>query len=231
MSFEVRYNKILEEIAACCLTAGRDPREVRLVAVSKTVGLPDINEAVLAGAHDFGENRPDALEEKSRALPNETWHFIGNIQSRRISDIVTHASLVHSLYQEHHLVKLSKAAFAMDKVQDVLLEVNISGEASKSGLAPKDVAGMLEQCLKSSNIRVCGLMTMAPRGSKDIARACFDDLARLREDLCKELNEDQSRSFKELSMGMSDDWQEAVYAGATIVRIGRALFDGNSAGV
>lgn len=225
MGFQERYERTLAELAACCEAAGRDPREVRLVAVSKTVDADTVARAVAAGAHDFGENRPDALAEKAARLPGETWHFIGNIQSRRIPDIVRDASLVHSLYQERHAAKFDAAAAAAGKVQDVLLEVNVSGETSKSGLAPNDVAGMLEVCTSLPHLRVRGLMTMAPQGDLAVARECFEALAQLANQLRGGLNPDAAAQFNELSMGMSEDWREAVAAGATIVRIGRALFD------
>lgn len=225
MGFKERYERTLDELAMCCRQAGRDPREVRLVAVSKTVDADAVARAIEAGAHDFGENRPDPLAEKSARFPRETWHFIGNVQSRRIPDIVRDAALVHSLHQERHARKFDAAAAAAGKVQDVLLEVNISGEASKSGLAPADVADMLACCADLAHVRVRGLMTMAPQGDLVAARECFENLARLQGDLRRGLDADRAAVFNELSMGMSEDWREAVVAGATIVRIGRALFD------
>ena len=100
------------------------------MAVSKTVGPDAVARALAAGARDFGENRPDGLAEKAAAFPQATWHFIGNIQSRRIPDIVRSAALVHSLFEERHARKIDEAAAVAGKVQDVLLEVNVSGEES-----------------------------------------------------------------------------------------------------
>ena len=224
MGFKERYERTLADLAASCRDAGRDPREVRLVAVSKTVGVAEVAAALKAGACDFGENRPDMLMEKAEAFPNATWHFIGNIQSRRIGDIVAHASLVHSLHQERHLAKFDAAAAEAGKVQDVLLEVNVSGEASKSGAQPQEAADMLALCVRCPHLRVRGLMTMAPQGNLVRARSCFDGLAHLHGSLRAELEASQAAVFNELSMGMSEDWREAVFAGATIVRIGRAIF-------
>lgn len=225
MGFKERFERTQAEVTACCGRAHRDSAEVRVVAVSKTVGKPEIAAAVAAGAHDFGENRPDVLAEKVATFPHETWHFIGNIQSRRIPEIVRDASLVHSLHQERHVAKFAAAAAAIGKVQDVLLEVNVSGEESKSGLAPNDVAPMLALCAKYPQVRVCGLMTMAPQGDRGVAQACFEKLARMEDDLRRGLDPQRAAVFNELSMGMSEDWREAIAAGATIVRIGRALFD------
>lgn len=225
MGIEERYRRVAQQVAQTAREAGRDPGEVRLVAVSKTVGLSGVEAALAAGARDFGENRPDAIKKKAGEYPQARWHFIGNVQSRRIPDIVQCASLVHSLYQERHVARIDEAARRLGKVQDVLLEVNVSGEASKSGLAPSEVAGMLEYCAGFPHVRVRGLMTMAPQGDAQRARACFADLARLRDKVRLGLDGEQAAVFDELSMGMSEDWHEAIAEGATIVRIGRALFD------
>ena len=224
MSFAQHYSTTLAELDRVCAACGRDPRSVKVIAVSKTVDVDAVKAAVAAGAHDFGENRPDMLAEKVAALPQETWHFIGNIQSRKIPEIVANASLVHSLYKESHLAKFDAAAQAAGKVQNVLLEVNISGEESKSGLAPEAVAGMLAKAQEYPHIAVRGLMTMAPQGDAQVARECFDGLAALRDTLRAGLSPERAELFNELSMGMSEDWREAVAAGATMVRIGRALF-------
>ncbi|WP_139652655.1 YggS family pyridoxal phosphate-dependent enzyme [Raoultibacter phocaeensis] len=226
MSIETRYRRLEEEIAKACMQAGRDPHEVALVAVSKTVGADEVSEAFAAGARNFGENRPDGLLEKAPLHAGATWHFIGNIQSRRIGDIVAHADLVHSLFEERHADKIDAAARAAGKVQDVLIEVNVSGEASKSGRAPDEAALLVEHCLGLANVRVRGLMTMAPQGDLAGARACFELLHTLRDELKAEHSScEDDRFMHDLSMGMSEDWREGIAAGATIVRIGRAVFD------
>ena len=225
MGIEERYRRVAQQVAQMAREAGRDPGEVRLVAVSKTVGLSGVEAALAAGARDFGENRPDAIKKKAGEYPQARWHFIGNVQSRRIPDIVQCASLVHSLYQERHVARIDEAARRLGKVQDVLLEVNVSGEESKSGVAPGQAGALLRACEPFANVRVRGLMTMAPQGDKAVAHACFEDLARLHARLRDGLDAQRADAFDELSMGMSEDWQEAVFAGATIVRIGRAVFD------
>lgn len=224
MGFKQRYDAACAELESVCQDCGRNPKDVRIIAVSKTVGVDVVGEAIRAEAHSFGENRPDMILEKHAAYPTEDWHFIGNIQSRRIADIVSCASMIHSLYQESHARKIDAAAQAAGKVQDVLLEVNVSGELSKSGLEPDQVADLLETCLQLPHVRVRGLMTMAPQGDLEVARSCFKGLARLQEDLRSTLPAEAAQYFTELSMGMSEDWREAVAEGATMVRIGRALF-------
>ena len=224
MTVKERYEHTNEELASVCQQAGRLPEEVVLVAVSKTVGPDEVASAAEGGARDFGENRPDQLMLKADRFPELNWHFIGNIQSRRIKDIVGRACLVHSLFEERHARKIDEVAREKGIVQDVLLEVNVSGEESKSGLAPQDVRAMLAFCRSLANVRVRGLMTMAPQGDALVARRTFVGLRELRDELRTELPEDEVAVFTELSMGMSEDWREAVEEGATIVRIGRAIF-------
>lgn len=194
------------------------------MAVSKTVGAQEVESALQGGATDFGENRPDQLVAKADSFSQATWHFIGNIQSRRIRDIVGRAALVHSLYQERHARKIDEVACELGIVQDVLIEVNVSGEESKSGVSPEAAANLLAFCAGLGHVRVCGLMTMAPQGDLPKARETFAGLARLHGELRAQLAPEDAAAFTELSMGMSDDWREAVAEGATIVRIGRAIF-------
>lgn len=220
------YRAVRMQIDQWCESIGRDPGEVALVAVSKTVGVEQVGEALSEGCHRFGENRPDELMRKHSAYPQEAWHFIGNIQSRRIPDIVRCSSLIHSLYKPDHVEKVDRAAKDLGKVQDVLLEVNVSQEGSKSGLRMDEVEDMLRACLRFDGIRVRGLMSMAPQGDLAVARACFDALREKQRALEDAYRNGQDAGFMhELSMGMSEDWREGVAAGATIVRIGRAVFD------
>ena len=224
MTVGKRYETARSELESVCRQCGRNPHDVVLMAVSKTVGLEEVCDAISAGARDFGENRPDQLMEKADAYPRVNWHFIGNIQSRRIRDIVGRATLIHSLFEERHAKKIDQVARESAIVQDVLLEVNVSGESSKSGLEPHAVKHMLEACKGFENVRVRGLMTMAPQGDLNVARAVFSELASLHAQLRHSMPSEQAEHFSELSMGMSEDWREAVAEGATIIRIGRAIF-------
>ena len=219
-----RYERAAAELAEVCQRVGRSVDEVKLVAVSKTVGPEDVALAIEGGARDFGENRPDQLVAKADRFTDSNWHFIGNIQSRRIRDIVGRATLIHSLFEERHAKKIDQVARESAIVQDVLLEVNVSGESSKSGLEPHAVKHMLEACKGFENVRVRGLMTMAPQGDLNVARAVFSELASLHAQLRHSMPSEQAEHFSELSMGMSEDWREAVAEGATIIRIGRAIF-------
>ena len=224
MNTKERYERAAAELVEVCCAAGRDPKEVRLVAVSKTVGLDQVKLALEGGALDFGENRPDQLMEKADAFPEARWHFIGNIQSRRIRDIVGRATLVHSLFEERHARKIDEVARAAGIVQDVLIEVNVSGEESKGGCTPDGAYELLEACSGLECVRVCGLMTMAPQAEEEAVRKTFAGLARLRDEIRTQLDGSNAEAFGELSMGMSEDWRIAVQEGATIVRVGRAIF-------
>lgn len=224
MGIRERYERVAAEVAEQCVAAGRDPREVKLIAVSKTVGIDGVGEAVAASALDFGENRPDQIVPKSQAYPQVNWHFIGNIQSRRIPEIVASATMIHSLFDLSHARKIDAAAALAGKVQDVLVEVNVSGELSKSGVSPDEACDFVLACGEFANLRVRGLMTMAPIDDLDTARASFEGLRDLAAGIREHLDEERAACFDELSMGMSDDWREAICAGATMVRIGRAIF-------
>lgn len=224
MGIAQRYQRVEAELAAECASAGRAAEDVRLIAVSKTVGLAGVEEAVAAGSLDFGENRPEQIAEKHAAFPQVRWHFIGNIQSRRIPEIVEAAALIHSLFQLSHARKIDEAAGKLGKVQDVLVEVNVSGEESKSGIRPEEALGFVREASKLEHLRVRGFMTMAPQGDASVARECFSGLRALFEEVRAQLGEADVAAFTELSMGMSEDWPEAVAEGATMVRVGRAIF-------
>ena len=178
-----------------------------------------------AGATAFGENRPDELVRKQKAFPQAQWHFIGNIQSRHIKDIVSAAALIHSVCKEEHLAKIDAVAKAQGKVQRVLLEVNVSGEESKSGFAPDQVKGVIDRAAGLEHVAIEGLMTMAPRAQEEAIHATFEGLSHLKEQLNVQLAEEGfSVHLSALSMGMTEDWPVAIQYGTTIVRIGRAIF-------
>ena len=225
MGVEQRYANVAAEVAAVCREAGRDPAEVTVVAVSKTVGPDAVARALAAGARDFGENRPDGLAEKAAAFPQATWHFIGNIQSRRIPEIVSAATLIHSVCKEAHLAKIDAAAAAIDKCQRVLLEVNVSGEESKSGFEPSEVKGIIERARSLEHVKIEGLMSMAPRAEEELINATFSGLANLESELNDTFSQEEGTArLSALSMGMTEDWPVALRYGSTIVRIGRAIF-------
>jgi len=200
---------------------------VLIVAVSKTVGVPEITDAIVAGIHDFGENRTKPFLEKQQALPREHWHFIGHIQTNKLKDVVGRACLIHSVESIHALEVISRLATEREVCQRVLIEVNTSREASKDGVHADEVPHLLETAHRLSGIEVHGLMTMAPILTfehDDSARRTFAALRELRDNLVPVFAGAENISLNELSMGMSDDFEDAVLEGATIVRIGRRLW-------
>ena len=231
MSLQQRYGLVEHKVAQACDTCGRDRNDVCIIAVSKTVDLDAVEEAIAAGVHDFGENRPAELVRKFEAFPRERWHFIGNIHSRQLPSVVGRACLIHSLYERKHAEKIDSLAAKAGIIQDVLIEVN-DGEENKQGLEPDALFEMLAFCHGLKHVRVRGLMTMALRGDLRSARATFADLAILRDTMNSKLAASGMTDMvlRELSMGMSDDYLEAIPEGATMVRVGRAIFSDDYAG-
>lgn len=225
MSLEDRYAAVIGGVRAACEACGRDVRDVTVIGVSKTVDVDVVAEAVAVGIHDFGENRPEELARKHDAFPAERWHFIGNIQSRKLPMVVGRAHLIHSLYEASHAEKIDRLAAGLGIVQDVLIEVN-DGERNKQGVPPDGLFEVLLACSGLAHVRVRGLMTMAAKGSPEAARATFSDLAALRDAMRDKLKRAGAGDMPlhELSMGMSDDYLEAIPQGATMVRVGRAIF-------
>ena len=218
-----RFVSLSSELAASAAAAGRNPDDVRLVCVSKTATIEDVRDAFAAGARVFGENRIESLMPKRAALPEARWHFIGNIQARKIPEIVANADLIHSVWREDQLGRLDRFAEKCGKIQEILIEVNAAGEASKDGLAPEEVPAFLAACEACPHLRVRGLMTMAPQGDPEADAKAFARLAELKDQLVEERPE-RASTLTELSMGMSEDWQLAVAAGSTMVRLGSAIF-------
>jgi len=224
---EKNYRDIQLAINSAAASVGRDPDEVLLVAVSKAVGIPEIQSAIEAGICDFAENRSQSLIEKQGFLPTQNWHFIGHIQTNKLKDVVGRASLIHSVVTERALETISRLALKLGICQSILVEVNVSGEASKDGISTKEAPGFLESASTKQGIAVKGLMTMAPilQSKEDkTARQSFAALRELRDNLVPIFAGAENISLNELSMGMSDDFSDAIKEGATIVRIGRRLW-------
>jgi PLP dependent protein len=216
--------EIQQSMREAAQRAGRDPAGVRLVAVTKTVGLNRLQEAVTAGHTLFGENYVQEAKAKIAALgPGLVWHFIGHLQSNKARAAVELFDLIHSVDRLRLAQALAQAARRLGKVQDILLQVNLAGEESKSGAAPEDVQKLLSEISKMANLRVLGLMTMPPWfPDPEEARPYFRGLRELRDRLGR-LHLVES-DLSELSMGMTGDFEVAVAEGATLVRVGTAIF-------
>ena len=225
------FQRVSAEIAETAIAAGRNPSDVRLVTVTKTHPVESIRAVVVAGAVHLGENRVEEASQKIPVLadlPEIQWHMIGHIQSRKAAAVVEHFDWAHSLDTVKLARRLSSFAVAAGRVLPVLLEFNVSGEESKSGWPAyqqnmwPQLLDQLEQVLAFPGIRVHGLMTMAPYNpDPEAARPVFIKLRQLRDDLAAQFPEND---FSQLSMGMSGDYQVAIQEGATIVRIGTAIF-------
>ena len=201
---------------------GRQVLDVRLVAVSKTYPPAVIQEAWNAGQHVFGENRVQDALPKIAELPAEAeWHFIGHLQSNKIRKALPAFTLIHGVDNREIAIQINRIAGEMGLTANILLEINVSGEATKFGFSPADLRENLEGLLCLPNIRINGLMTMAPYSEDpETARPVFSKLRILRDELAAQ----SGQALPELSMGMSGDFEVAIQEGATIVRIGSSIF-------
>lgn len=222
-----RRDELNERIARAAARSGRDASEVTLLAVSKTVGVEEVLLAHSAGYRVFGENRPQELKRKVAELEScpemddARFDMIGNLQTNKINQVLGAATLIHSVSSKHLLEAILRRAGMRGQVARCLLEVNVSGEASKSGFDPREVLSACELAEASGEVHLEGLMTMAPAGDMDAARRTFSGLRELRD----ELVERTGLSLDVLSCGMSGDFEIAVEEGSTLVRLGRVVFD------
>lgn len=222
-----RRAEVLGRLSDAARRAGRDASEVCVLAVSKTVGFDELRCAWRAGYEGFGENRPQELRRKAEAIAQAQdmggvrLDLIGNLQTNKINQVIGCAYLVHSVSSLHLAEAISKRAVAREARVRVLLEVNVSGETSKSGMTPDEARASLDQLLALPALEVQGLMTMAPAGDPQEARRTFCGLRELRD----VLRADSGRPLEVLSCGMSDDFGIAVEEGSTLVRLGRVVFD------
>ncbi len=220
--------RVREKIAAAARHAGRDPQDILLMAVSKTVSLEAIREAYAAGVRLFGENRVQEFQAKSSALANLSstqWHMIGHLQSNKAAKAAELFSAVDSVDSLRLAERLNAAAQSMGKKIPILIEINIGGEAAKSGLPPD--GGELEEILQAAprleNLSIDGLMTVPPfTEDPEQSRPFFRRLCELRDAInARNL---PGVSMRTLSMGMSHDFSVAIEEGSTCVRIGTAIF-------
>ncbi|WP_304458361.1 YggS family pyridoxal phosphate-dependent enzyme [Alicyclobacillus sendaiensis] len=218
-----RVEEIRARVARACARSGRDPAAVRLVAVIKTA-TPDVLPALLAaGIRDVAENRWQMARDKLAhpAAPSFEWHFIGTLQTNKVKYVVPRFAWVHSLDRPELARALSEEAVRRGALVNVLVQVNISGETQKHGVAPEEAEDLVRLARDLPGLAVRGLMTMAPMVDEpEDVRYVFTGLRALRDDLKSRLG---LEAFDELSMGMSDDFEVAVEEGATMIRIGRRL--------
>ena len=219
-----RLAVIRQKIAAACKDSGRNEADVTLMAVTKTVSPELINLAVDAGVTTLGENRvQEFLSKRDAYRADADVQFIGHLQTNKVKQIIDKVSLIHSVDSLHLADAISKAAEKQGIVMPVLLEVNIGGEASKSGVSPDELPALLDAVQKLPAVRADGLMTIPPPMTDEAEQIrVFTQMKQLFDSLR------QSVPMQVLSMGMSGDYEAAVRCGATIVRIGSALFGARS---
>lgn len=217
-----RYRSVCGQVADAADCSDRNPDDVTIVAVTKTVGVAEVRNAIAAGMRDFGENRVQEFLGKHGLFPDVRWHFIGTLQTNKVKDVVGRAYLIHSVDSLRLLDTIDRKAAEIGVVQPVLLEVNVSGEDSKHGLSPVDLEDIVEEAGRRENVLVRGLMTMAPFVRAEEVRWVFRELRELRDSLSAK--SPNGVELVELSMGMTNDFAVAVEEGATIVRVGRAIF-------
>jgi len=220
-----RLAAIDERMRAACARSGRQRSEITLVAVTKSVSgeiaalLPEF------GVRDLGESRPQELWRKAAVLPTVRWHLVGHLQRNKIERTLPLVSMIHSVDSLRLLTALEQEASKQNRTVDVLLEVNASREAAKHGFAREELPGMMPQLGSLRRIRVVGLMTMAAfEEDPERCRPAFVLLRDLRDRLRREIA--PPHRLEHLSMGMTNDFEVAIEEGATLVRIGTALFEG-----
>ncbi len=222
--------RVRDRIAAAIERRGPGP-EVRLIGVSKRQPLEKLLAAHAAGLRDFGENYAQELRDKlvawpAAADPDARWHFIGALQTNKLKYVVGKA-LIHTVDRLELLPAIDRRAASLSAIQEFLVEVDLAGEDQKAGVRPDDLPGLLDACAELEAVRCVGLMIIPPvEGDPDASRGWFDRLRELSERLRGTAR--PNVDLRELSMGMSADFEQAIEAGATLVRVGTAIFGARS---
>ena len=220
-NIEIVRNRIREACSRC----GRNPEDVLLLGVSKTIGIDRVREAVAAGLPDMGENYAQEFADKCSQLGDLhiRWHFIGHLQTNKVKYIIEHVHLVHSVDNDRLAEELQKRAEKIGRSLEVLVEVHTTDEATKHGVPPNQTMDLVKRLSGFDRLRVQGLMTMGPfSDDPNDSRSSFQQLSALRDRISREGIE--GISMRHLSMGMTHDFEVAIEEGATIVRIGTAIF-------
>lgn len=216
-----RLQEVEERIHAACKRAGRKRYEITLVVVTKTLNPSPINEAISLGLREIGENKVQEYLSKKNFLLPHNFHLIGHLQSNKVKAIIKDVHMIHSVDSVHLAEEISKRSVQVHRTVPILLEVNTSGEKSKYGIERDHVPGLAERIKVLPNIELNGLMTVAAfEQEAEKVRPSFVYLRKLKEVIASQFN----ISLPHLSMGMSNDYEIAIEEGATIIRLGTALF-------
>lgn len=223
MTIQQNLTLVQSQISDAAKVAGRHPEDVRLIAVSKTKPMELIHEVFAAGQIDFGENRPQELKEKHPQLPEARWHMIGHLQRNKVKYLAPFVHLIHSVDSERLLAEINDQAGKCGRIINCLLQLNISEEDAKSGLDEVSTKELLTRIDEYPHVQIKGLMGMAAFiADDDLIRSQFRRL-RLAREMLAEVRHPRIQ-MRELSMGMSGDFEIAIQEGATLVRIGSAIF-------
>lgn len=227
-SISQRLAEVKDRIAAACARASRDPGTVKLVAVSKTFPAADVLEASQVGQTSFGESRLQEAQPKIEQLPaGLDWHFIGRVQRNKVRKMLQLFGTIHGIDSLKLAEHADRVAGELGLKPKVFLQVNIGREESKGGFDPQEIVGQRAQLVGLSNLRILGLMCIPPAGpDAESARDWFIQMRGLQDEISSDFTDD----FRDLSMGMSSDYEVAVEEGATIVRVGSAIFGGRDYG-
>lgn len=213
-----------ERIQKSCLKAGRDEKEVTLIAVSKTKPVPDLMEAYQEGYREFGENKVQELVDKYEVMPKDIhWHMIGHLQTNKVKYIVDKVTMIHSVDSIKLAREISKEAQKKQVTVSILIEVNVAGEESKFGVSMEEAEPLIRKIALLDGIKICGLMTIAPYvEDEEKNRQYFADLKQLSVDIATKNIDNVNMNV--LSMGMTGDYAVAIEEGATYVRVGTGIF-------
>lgn len=216
--------EVTARINAACERAGRAPEEVTLIAVSKTMPVEAIREAMECGMCDFGENRPQELRDKQAEITEPLhWHMIGSLQTNKLKYVVGKTVLIHSVDSVHLAKAIDEMSEKKGIVTDILLEINIAGETSKHGISPEELEAFVREVSVLSHIKIRGLMTVAPyTETAEENRPYFKKMKQLMVDINSKNIDNVYMDM--LSMGMTGDYEIAVEEGATLVRVGTGIF-------
>ncbi len=218
------YKEVEARVAAACARAGRARESVTLIAVSKTKPVEDIRELIEVGVVDFGENKVQEMCSKMEAIPEELhWHLIGHLQRNKVKFIAGSTHLIHSVDSMRLAQEIQKEAAKVGRVCPVLIEVNIGNEESKDGVPYEEAEALVRQVSTLANVKICGLMCIAPfTDEPESNRGYFKQMRALRDRIAEEAL--PGVEMRELSMGMTGDFEVAIEEGATMVRVGTAIF-------
>lgn len=222
MSLEQRLGDVRARIREAAEKCGRNSDDIKLIAVTKTYPTDAMNEAIRLGVTDIGENKPQEVRDKFDSVEPVKWHLIGHLQTNKVKYVIDRCCMIHSVDSIKLMQELERQALAKDCDIDILIQVNISGEQSKSGIAPDMLDSLLQYAKELKRVHIKGLMTVAPKSEYGDVSTHFKNMKSLFDKTAQKHYENVDMT--ELSMGMSGDFETAIAYGATMIRIGSLIF-------